>query len=446
MAETTIKTPAVTHKKLSRIDLLSMAVGQIIGVGIMTMTGIAIGFTGRSVNLAYLVAGVITIFSAVPQIFIGGTANFLGGQYSQIGVLGGKTLAGAYTYINLAMSFAISMYTISFTEYFLSIIPGVDARLIAFVVLTVLFALHVVGVKQAAKLQNIMCIVLALAIAAYIVFGVGSVQPGYFSGSDFMSGGPVGFLMASIYLTFAAGGATYVVNYSSEAENPTKDIPFVIILSTAAVVLLYAVMSTIAAGVLPVSEVANKPLSIAAQTFMSPAVYTFFVVGGAMFALLTTLNFSIGMMTFPAMRACRDGWLPKKLGETNKRFGTCHWILLCFYLIGTIPCLLGMDLSVVANSTVILTTCIRGVIAFVAIRLPKVLPELWGKSHFHVSDAALKIISWVTIVFAVISVLMLIVTSSPTQIIGNLAILGIAVVAALGLNKRVKLEVGYTEK
>ena len=42
------------NQKLTRTDLFSMAIGQIIGVGIMTMTGIAIGFTGRSVNLAYL--------------------------------------------------------------------------------------------------------------------------------------------------------------------------------------------------------------------------------------------------------------------------------------------------------------------------------------------------------------------------------------------------------
>ena len=57
-------------KQLSRTDLFSMAIGQIIGVGIMTMTGIAIGFTGRSVNLAYLVEGLITIVAAIPQIYI----------------------------------------------------------------------------------------------------------------------------------------------------------------------------------------------------------------------------------------------------------------------------------------------------------------------------------------------------------------------------------------
>ena len=148
------------------------------------------------------------------------------------------------------------------------------------------------------------------------------MQPGYFQNPGFTTGGPMGFLLASIYLTFAAGGATYVVNYSSEAKNPTRDIPFAIIVSTVAIVALYAVMSTIAAGVLPVEQVANQPLSVAAAAFMPRSVFTFFVVGGAMFALLTTLNFSIGMITFPAIRACNDGWLPKKLAACNKRFGT----------------------------------------------------------------------------------------------------------------------------
>ena len=51
----------MSEKKLTRTDLFSMAIGQIIGVGIMTMTGIAIGFTGRSVNIAYIVAGLLRL-------------------------------------------------------------------------------------------------------------------------------------------------------------------------------------------------------------------------------------------------------------------------------------------------------------------------------------------------------------------------------------------------
>ena len=66
------QTKTASSQKLTRTDLLSMAVGQIIGVGIMTMTGIAIGFTGRSVVFAYLLGGLFTLItrfsSAAPPI------------------------------------------------------------------------------------------------------------------------------------------------------------------------------------------------------------------------------------------------------------------------------------------------------------------------------------------------------------------------------------------
>lgn len=436
----------MSENKLTRADLFSMAIGQIIGVGIMTMTGIAIGFTGRSVNIAYVLAGILTIVAAIPQIYIGGTANFLGGQYSQIAVLGNKRLAGVFIYIQIAMALALSMYTLSFSEYFLSLFPGANAKLVSFVVLTVLALMHMVGMKQAARLQNLMCVILAAGIAAYIVFGIGHIQPGYTQSPGFFTGGASGFVLASIYLTFAAGGATYVVNFSAEAKNPTKDIPFVIIVSTAAIVILYAVMSTIAAGVLPVEEVAGKPLSVSTVSFMPKAVYTFFVVGGAMFALLTTLNFNIGMLVYPLKKASEDGWLPKGLAATNKRFGTTHWIIAAIYLISVLPILAGLDLSTIANSTVILTTSIRGVIAFVALALPKKLPELWKRSSFYVSDGKLKVICIAAMFLAGVSVVMLFVTTSMAQICGNCCILGVAVVLAFLFQKKVDVKASYTEK
>lgn len=432
-------------KKLSRTDLFSMAIGQIIGVGIMTMTGIAIGFTGRSVVFAYLLAGVLTVLSAIPQIFIGGTANFLGGQYSQIAVLSGRKLAGIYTYVNLCMLFGTSMFTLSFADYFLSLFPGVSVKLIGLVVLTVLFGMHFFGVKQAARLQNVMSIVLALGIASYVAFGIGSIRPDFFAPDQFMTGGVSGFLLASVYLTFAAGGATYVVNYSSQAKNPTKDIPLVIIVSTIGIVALYAVMSAIAAGALPVAEVANKPLSVAAVVFMPKAVYTFFVVGGAMFALLTTMNFSIGMMVYPAMRACEDGWLPKKLAACNKKFGTPHWILLIFYLVGIVPILVGLDLTTIANSTVIISKICNGIVILSALYLPRKLNELWSRSRFHVSKSALVAVCSVGLTITVVAVALLLISTSMTQIIGNLVMLVIAVVLTLLREKRVTLNPSYTE-
>ena len=179
---------------------------------------------------------------------------------------------------------------------------------------------------------------------------------------------------------------------------------------------------------------------------MPKTIYTFFVVGGAMFALLTTLNFNIGMIVYPIAGACADGWLPKKLAEKNKKFGTYHNILIVLYLIGFVPILIGLDLNTVANSTVILFTIIRGVIAYAALQLPKKMPELWNKSAFHVGSGKLKLICGISIALAALSVVVLLVSTSLPQIIGNIVILLISVVLAFALNHRVKLNPSYTEK
>ena len=50
------------------MNLMSMAVGQIIGSGVMVMSIVALGMTGRSVNIAFVVAAVLTCIGALPTI------------------------------------------------------------------------------------------------------------------------------------------------------------------------------------------------------------------------------------------------------------------------------------------------------------------------------------------------------------------------------------------
>ena len=246
--------PADVKRNLTRTDLVSVAVGQIIGAGIMAMTGTAIGMTGRSVNLAFLIAGILCILTAIPQLLVGGTARFKGGQYTQVAAFGGQRLAGVFTMINVFTGLGIAMYVISFTEYLLALVPNAPSKLISVAVITLLFLMNILGAKQAAILQTVMCVVMALAIAAFVAFGIPNLQPGYFAPPDFMTKGVTGVLMASAYLSFAAGGAQYVINFSGEAKNPTRDVPFAIIVPTVGISIVYALMGTIAAGVLPVAD------------------------------------------------------------------------------------------------------------------------------------------------------------------------------------------------
>lgn len=436
---------AELKRNLSRMDLMSMAVGQIIGAGIMAMTGTAIGMTGRSVNLAFVIAGILCVMTAIPQIMVGGTARFKGGQYTQVAALGSQRLAGIFTIINVFTGLGIAMYIISFTEYLLALVPSAPSKLVSVVVLTILFGMNILGTKQAAVLQTVMCGVMAVAIGLFIAFGCTKIQPGYFDPPDFFSKGFTGVLMASAYLSFAAGGAQVVINFSGEAKKPTVDIPFAIIVPTIGISVVYAIMGTIAAGVLPVADVANKSLALVAEAIMPRPVYVFFIVGGAMFALLTTLNASIGWMCRPILQAAKDGWLPRVFSKLHPKFATPVNILLLFYVIGIVPILAGLDISIVSNSTVILSSATKAITCFTAMFLPKVMPELWSKSKFHVSKGLLTFFSVLGAAVAAFQVVLLVVTSSTAEIIGNLLILGVSVVYALVRCNKVTMEISYED-
>ncbi len=428
-------------KKLSLLDLLSLAGGQIIGAGVMTLLGIGIGFTGRSIIFAMLIAAVLTVFSSVPQLLLAGTASFPGGYYTMFATLCNKQLAGIYTYVNLFMILGMSFYALSFTSYFLSLFPGANEVAVCVVVLTVLLVMHLVGVKQAARLQTVMMVVLLAALVLYIVMGMGSLEPNYFDPDQFMTGGAMGFILACVFLTFAVGGGTFIVSYSSEAKNPQRDIPLAMVISTLLVAVFYAFIALVAAGTISVAEAANQPLSVSAAVFMPPAAYTFFVVGGAMFALLTSMNFSIGNMVLPTMVACKDGWLPKFLTKTNKRFGTNHRILMAVYIVALVPILLGIDMKTAANCTLILTFVIFMIAAYAAMRMPKVIPEQWAKSRYHIPTGALNFICITAIVLLAVSSCLLIFTSSTAEIVGNILVLAVAGVLGVVVSKRAEVPV-----
>lgn len=100
---------------------------------------------------------------------------------------------------------------------------------------------------------------------------------------------------------------------------------------------MYAVIGTVAAGVLPVDQVADKSLLLVAQEVLPRPVYLFFVIGGAWMALVTTLNSSIAAATKPLMQACSDGWYPKSWAKLHPKYRTPLILLGIYYLWGFFP-------------------------------------------------------------------------------------------------------------
>ena len=386
------KAPAGSSTKdlartLGKKELMGIAIGQIIGAGIMSMMGVAIAMTGRSANLAFMLSAVFTMCTFFPSIFITSCIRMRGGMYTQMAIFAGDKWAGYYSVVYFITNMSLAMYALSFAQYAIALLPsGGSEKMIALIVGTAFFVLNYFGVDLMAKIQNLLVVVLVLSLSMFAVFGLPHVDlVNYFSNADglFLTDGIGGFLTATAYLGFATGGATVILGVSAECKNPTKDIPFVIIVSTVSVAILYGLVATVAAGVLPVAEVANQPLTLVANQILPQPLYVLFIVGGAMFALATTLNSQIMSCTKPVMQSCEDGWFPQSLASLSK-FKTPWKILVIYYFILVVPILADLNIAQISSIVQILGYLNNLVLTITAMKLPKMFPEAWEKSQFHV--------------------------------------------------------------
>ena len=355
-----------------------------------------------------------------------------GGLYTQFGIFAGERWSGYYGIIYIVTKMTLAMYSLSFAQYFIALVPGAPEKAVALGVATFFIGLAFFGVDLTAKVRNLLVIALIAALVVFAVFGFPYVDLGnYFSNADgmFLSDGIGGFLTAVAYLGFATGGATVILGVSAECKNPTKDIPFVIIVSTVSVAILYGLVATTASGVLPVPEVANQPLTLVAAEILPKPLYIFFIVGGAMFALATTLNSQIMSCTKPVMQSCEDGWFPQSLASLSK-YKTPWKILIIYYFILVVPILLDLQISQISSIVQILGYINNLIFTITAMKLPKMFPEAWEKSQYKVPTPVFNTLMIITCIAILIQASFMLSSMTIQLIIFNVAVMAVGFIWA----------------
>lgn len=384
---------------------------------------------------------------ALPVVFVSGTVRIRGGQYTQAAMLLDQKFAGFYIFSSFVSNIGLAKMGISFAQYMVGIVPELEpySKWVAFGMLTFFFVVNLLGIEKVAKVQNLMVLCMAVALALFVGFGVGKVQPGYFQQPGWMTGGTLGLMTSVAYLQSATAGAFNAANYSGEAKNPTKDIPFAIIVGTAIVAAIYTLVGTVAAGVLPIDVVANKPLTLVAAEIMPKSLYVFFVVAGAGFALATTLNALLGWLPKPMMQACADGWFPASWGAITKKGKVPYIWLIVVYAIGSLGIFTGLDISTITSLTMVIVNINNIVLSLAVIRLPKVLPEQWSRCYFRIPRGWLCVACIVSALAACTQLVLLFRTLTPTLMAGSAAFIVVAIFYVLWRNKYVHMEVSYED-
>jgi len=409
-------------------DLMASAVGQIIGAGIMSLTGASIALTGKSTPIAFILSTVFVVCSALPYIFINSTIRTNGGMYTIVSLLVNKKLGGYFTIIGVLGNLSLAMYALSAADYLMGLIGFGHRQIIATIILTGFMILNIVGIDAFAKVQNFMVILLVISLVIFTIAGLPQVKWGELTAPEtWMTGGITGLLRATTLLTFATGGATSVVSLAAEAVNPTHDIPRVIIISTLGVAILYAFMSIVAVGVLPLEQTAGQSLVNTARTVLPKPLFILFIVGGAEMALASTLNNQLATATKPVLQATWDGWFPASWGKLSK-FKTPVFYLLVLYVIGMVTIWTGMDIDAIGSLVLILGQFTAVFIAYSMTQLPKVIPDEWAKSPFHVNDGTLKFCAFLAFLTCILNFYLQCLGQPAWVIIGNVAMAAVSLI------------------
>ena len=332
-------------KKMSPLDVTLMAVGAIIGAGVFSMTGVAVGAAGPGVPIAFLIAGVAAMMVCLPFMVISSAIPVRGGQYLYVARFLSPVLGFLLVWNLVFEIFYVSVLGISAGQYLPNIIPGLSPRLAGTIVVIGIVTACLFNIRTSAKIQNFMVILVLIALGLFIVLGIPHIKhislPKMVAGSSFS-----GIILAVSYVRSSAYGAVGVVDLAGEVEHPQKTVPSAIATSTIGVSVLYAVVAFIAVGVVPWEEMIQQPLSYAAKSYMPVWIFSFFVIGGALFAILTTLLSMIMSYSRAIWAAADDGLFPKWLQSTN-RFGIPYKIILIMGAIGLLPVVLDLPLDYV---------------------------------------------------------------------------------------------------
>ena len=314
-------------KKLQRTLSLPGAIAVSVGgmlSGIFVLPGLAVGITGSSVWLAFLVASLCILPAVLSKSELATAMPKSGGTYVYIerafGPLFG-TIAGIGLWLSLLLKSAFSLVGLS---AYLYVLIEVDASLtkgIALLALLFILLLNVFGVKKVEKTQLIIVSISVLSLVGIIFFGTSSfdsslLEPVFVDGSS-------GFITGVAFLYISYAGVTKIAAVAGEIKNPEKNLPKTMIFSLLLITTIYVFVALVLVGNVEASVLSTdiKPVH---TLFQSIGGNTLGYVAGAVgvITLLSMANSGVlASSRFPFAMG-KDKLMPGFLGSVSSRFMT----------------------------------------------------------------------------------------------------------------------------
>ncbi|UZQ50739.1 amino acid permease [Clostridium kluyveri] len=327
------------QKVLGSFELTMLGIGAIIGTGIFVLTGLAAAnYSGPALVISFILAGLACGFAALCYAEIAAMVPVAGSAYTYGYAALGEFWAWIIGWdLILEYAFAVGTVAIGWSGYFTNILTdlgiqlpkaitkapfeGGVVNLPAVLILLVITAILIVGVKESATANNVIVGIKLAVILLFIILGVGHVNPANWH--PFMPYGWNGVFSGASIIFFAYIGFDAVSTAAEEVKNPQKDLPRGIIASLIICTVLYIVVSAILTGMVPYLKFKETaaPVAFALQQ-VGITWGSALVAVGAICGLTSVLLVMMFGQTRVLFAMSRDGLLPKVFGHVDSKFHT----------------------------------------------------------------------------------------------------------------------------
>ncbi|MGR8011680.1 amino acid permease [Streptomyces hypolithicus] len=328
------------RRSLTMWQLTTISIGATLGTGIFVILGEATPKAGPAVAIAFVLAGLTALFSALSYAELAGTVPVSGSSYSYSYATMGEIVAWLCGWcLVLEYGVSVSAVAVGWGQYLNELLEGtigltipeavsaplgeggfINLPALVVVLLAMVFLLR--GARESARLNAIMVIVKIVTLVLFCVIGFMGIKAGNYA--PLAPLGVTGVMAASATLFFSYIGFDAASTAGEEAKNPKRDLPRAIMLSLLIVTVLYCLVALVAVGAMPWQEFEGTEAALS-KIMTDVSGHSFWGVvlaAGAVVSIASVVFAVLYGQTRILFAMSRDGLMPKVFAKVDARTGT----------------------------------------------------------------------------------------------------------------------------
>ena len=271
MTSQTLPTTPSLKRELGRWDLTAIGVNQVLGGAIFAVPATIAASAGPWSPWMMAAVGIASMLIALTFAEVASRFDLTGGSYlytrAAFGRFAGFEVGWMLWFTRVASWAAvINVLVSSLGFYWPSVAAGLPRTVVMTTIIIALTAINIRGIRLSSLVVNLLTVGKVVPLLIFVVVGIFFVEwprlrPGPLPDAAQVSA-------SGLLLIYAFGGYEVVPVPGGESRNPRHDVPFALIMTIIAVVMIFTLAQIVAVGTLPELADSKTPLADAAARFL----------------------------------------------------------------------------------------------------------------------------------------------------------------------------------